>query len=64
MADKSSIDQGVNSGVIANYLANLMDGGGGGSAHNAQAGGKNIKQLDIALGNVSDAVKFSINEHK
>ena len=64
MADKSSIDQGINSGVIANYLANIMDGGGGGSAHNAQAGGKDIKQLDIALDNVLDAVKFSLTENK
>ena len=64
MADKSSIDQGINSGVIANYLANIMDGGGGGSAHNAQAGGKDIKQLDIALDNVLDDVKFSLTENK
>ena len=64
MADKSSIELGINSGVIANYLAKIMDGGGGGSAHNAQAGGKYIKQLDKALDNVPEAVKFSLTENK
>ena len=47
---------------IAKESAKLMQGGGGGRADVAQAGGKLADKLDEALGKVPDIIKSSIKE--
>jgi alanyl-tRNA synthetase len=60
MATNGAVKLGVNSGDIAKYLAGLMGGGGGGSALNAQAGGKNAQQLKETLNHSQSAVEQSL----
>ena len=60
MATNGAVKLGVNSGDIAKYLAGLMGGGGGGSALNAQAGGKNAQQLKETLNHSQSAVEKSL----
>jgi alanyl-tRNA synthetase len=60
MATNGAVKLGVNSGNIAKYLAGLMGGGGGGSALNAQAGGKNVRQLKETLNHSQSAVEQSL----
>jgi len=60
MATNEAVKLGVNSGDIAKKLAGLMGGGGGGSALNAQAGGKNSRQLKEALNHSQSAVEQSL----
>ena len=60
MATNGAVKLGVNSGDIAKYLAGLMGGGGGGSALNAQAGGKNVRQLKETLNHSQSAVEQSL----
>ncbi|MQG46486.1 MAG: hypothetical protein FI685_00130, partial [SAR202 cluster bacterium] len=60
MATNGAVKLGVNSGNIAKHLAGLMGGRGGGSALNAQAGGKNVRQLKETLNHSQSAVEQSL----
>jgi len=46
----------LNAGKIVGMLAKLVGGGGGGRVHLATAGGKDIKQIPVAIGKVEDIV--------
>ena len=50
----------LNAGKIVGMLAKLIGGGGGGRAHLATAGGKNIEQIPAAIGKVEEVVSSLI----
>ena len=64
MATNNAVNLGINSGNIAKFLSQIMQGGGGGSPYNAQGGGKNLDQLEKVLNNSLNAVKNSIRNNK
>ena len=64
MATNNAVNLGINSGNIAKFLSQMMQGGGGGSPYNAQGGGKNLDQLEKVLNNSLNAVKNSIRNNK
>jgi alanyl-tRNA synthetase len=59
-AAKSAIEKGVHAGNMARELARLTGGGGGGRADFAQAGGKDVAQIDAALSQVEALLKAQI----
>ncbi|MCH9029902.1 MAG: alanine--tRNA ligase, partial [Bacteroidetes bacterium] len=50
----------LNAGKIVGMLAKLVGGGGGGRAHLATAGGKDIEQIPAAIGKVEEVVSSLI----
>ncbi|MCD6167531.1 alanine--tRNA ligase [bacterium] len=46
----------IKAGEIVSRLARIIGGGGGGHAHMAQAGGKDVGKLDLALAKTKDVV--------
>ena len=62
MVTKDLISQGLDASKIAKESAKVMQGGGGGRADVAQAGGKLADKLDEALDKVPVIVKSSIKE--
>ena len=52
MSDDMVSDHGLNAGQIIREAARLMQGGGGGQPHFAQAGGKNVDGLSAAVDKV------------
>ena len=49
MATKDVVSRGIHSGNIIKEAAKVTGGGGGGRPDMAQAGGKDISQIDAAL---------------
>ena len=64
MATKDTIEKGVNSSDIAKTIAALLEGGGGGRADSAQAGGKNSDKLHEAISIVPDIIQEQISNAK
>ena len=62
MVTKDLISKGLDASNIAKESAKVMQGGGGGKADVAQAGGKLADKLDDALSKVPHIVKSSIKE--
>ncbi|MBN1334298.1 MAG: alanine--tRNA ligase [Synergistales bacterium] len=60
MADKMAMKAGVHAGKIVKVLATTLDGGGGGNAQMAQAGGKDPLKIDQAFSLLSELVKEQI----
>ena len=51
------VEQGINAGKIVGQAAKLMQGGGGGQAHFAQAGGKNAEGIKAAVDKVFEIIE-------
>ena len=51
------VEQGINAGKIVGQAAKLMQGGGGGQAHFAQAGGKNPEGIRAAIDKVFEIIE-------
>ena len=49
MLSDDMVKEGKNASAIVREAAKLIQGGGGGQPHFAQAGGKNENQLPVAL---------------
>jgi alanyl-tRNA synthetase len=52
VSDNLIKDKSLNAGKIANDVAKILGGGGGGRPHLATAGGKDVTKIDLALGEV------------
>lgn len=52
LSDDLVNDHGLNAGQMVREAAKLIQGGGGGQPHFAQAGGKNVDTLSIAVDKV------------
>ena len=50
------VEQGINAGKIVGQAAKLMQGGGGGQAHFATAGGKDVNGLKAAIDKVFELI--------
>ena len=53
-------DQGVNAGAVVREAAKLMQGGGGGQAFFATAGGKNPEGLQAAINKAVELIAAQI----
>ena len=51
------VAQGYNAGQLVKGAAKLIQGGGGGQAHFAQAGGRNVEGLKAAVDQIMDCIK-------
>ena len=58
MSDDMVSDHGLNAGQMVREAAKLIQGGGGGQPHFAQAGGKNIDGLSAAVDKVIELAKL------
>ena len=58
MSDDMVKDHGLNAGQMVREAANLIQGGGGGQPHYAQAGGKNADGLSAAVDKVIELAKL------
>ena len=56
-ATSDLVEQGINAGKIVGQAAKLMQGGGGGQAHFAQAGGKNVEGIRAAVDKVFEIIE-------
>ena len=56
MLSKELVTEGMDAGKLAKWIAQKLDGGGGGKQDIAQAGGKNIKNLAEVLSGVKNIV--------
>jgi alanyl-tRNA synthetase len=56
------IEKGLKAGDIVKHIAPIVDGGGGGKPHLAQAGGKNPAKIDQALQEAKRFVKEKLNK--
>jgi len=59
-AGQKAVEKGVNMGEAIREVAKIIGGGGGGTAKIAQAGGKNVNQLEQALRQCSEKVLAKI----
>lgn len=57
-------EKGLSAGKIANEVAKILGGGGGGRPHLATAGGKDVSKMNIALGEFKNIVKKYLNKNK
>ena len=64
MATKDTIEKGVNSSDIAKTIAAILEGGGGGRADSAQAGGKNSDKLHEAISIVPSIIQEQMSNDK
>ena len=58
MSDDMISDHGLNAGQLVREAAKLIQGGGGGQPHFAQAGGKNADGLSAAVDKVIELAKL------
>jgi len=58
MSDDMVSDHGLNAGQMVREAAKLIQGGGGGQPHFAQAGGKNADGLSAAVDKVVELAKL------
>ncbi|MCR4583727.1 MAG: alanine--tRNA ligase [Prevotella sp.] len=58
MSDDMVSDHGLNAGQMVREAAKLIQGGGGGQPHYAQAGGKNVEGLSAAVDKVLELAKL------
>ena len=58
MSDDLVKDHGLNAGQIIREAAKLIQGGGGGQPHYAQAGGKNVDGLTAAVDKAIELCKL------
>ena len=58
LSDDMVSDHGLNAGQIVREAAKLIQGGGGGQPHFAQAGGKNAEGLSAAVDKVIELAKL------
>ena len=58
MSDDMVADHGLNAGQMVREAAKLIQGGGGGQPHFAQAGGKNVDGLSAAVDKVIELAKL------
>jgi len=58
MSDDMVKDHGLNAGQMIREAAKLIQGGGGGQPHYAQAGGKNVDGLSAAIDKVVELAKL------
>ena len=58
MSDDMVSDHGLNAGQMVREAAKLIQGGGGGQPHFAQAGGKNADGLSVAVDKVIELAKL------
>ena len=58
MSDDLVKDHGLNAGQMVREAAKLIQGGGGGQPHYAQAGGKNADGLNAAVDKVIELAKL------
>ena len=58
MSDDMVSDHGLNAGQMVREAAKLIQGGGGGQPHFAQAGGKNVDGLSAAVDKVIELAKL------
>ena len=58
MSDDLVSDHGLNAGQMVREAAKLMQGGGGGQPHFAQAGGKNVDGLSAAVDKAIELAKL------
>ena len=56
-ASNDLVERGINAGKIVGQAAREMQGGGGGQAHFAQAGGKNPEGVKAAIDKVFEIIK-------
>ena len=61
VATKDPIEKGVNCSDIAKKIASILEGGGGGRADSAQAGGKNSNKLQDAIALVPNIIQEQLN---
>ena len=61
VASKDPIEKGVNCSDIAKKIASILEGGGGGRADSAQAGGKNSNKLQDAIALVPNIIQEQLN---
>lgn len=57
MCSDVAIKNGIKSGDLVKFVANICDGGGGGRPNMAQAGGKDISKIDKALKEVMSIIR-------
>ncbi|MGH2575261.1 MAG: DHHA1 domain-containing protein, partial [Ignavibacteria bacterium] len=62
VSDNLIKEKGLNAGKIANDIAKILGGGGGGRPHLATAGGKDIKKLNEALSKVGQIIQNYLNK--
>ncbi len=58
MSDDMVSDHGLNAGQMVREAAKLIQGGGGGQPHFAQAGGKSVDGLSAAVDKVIELAKL------
>ena len=58
MSDDMVSDHGLNAGQMVREAAKLIQGGGGGQPHFAQAGGKNVDGLSAAVDKVIELAQL------
>jgi alanyl-tRNA synthetase len=58
MSDDLVKDHGLNAGQMIREAAKLIQGGGGGQPHYAQAGGKDTEGLNAAIDKVIELAKL------
>lgn len=59
-ATKSAVEKGAHAGNLVRELAKITGGGGGGRPDFAQAGGKDLSQIDAALAQATELVTVQI----
>ena len=60
MVTKDVIQKGIHAGNIIKEIASITDGGGGGRPDMAQAGGKDLSKIDLALGKVRCIIESTL----
>lgn len=63
MVTKDLIDRGIKAGNIVREVAQITGGNGGGRPDMAQAGGKDISKLDLALKTIEEIVEKFVNKN-